>query len=200
MRSLISILVLVACVCTMAIAADTGVGGAAPSKGTEDLKSPPVLKPRPEVQPINNISNVEADKSLIAVCVCGTKFKVTDKALSIKNGETLLYCCSKECHEKALTMSETEKKAALENWSTSFSALKFATNVSAKDGKNMAVCGCGKTFECTEKSPVLWENGMKVCCCSDACHASMLKMSEADRLSATLKLIGSQSVAPADAK
>lgn len=58
----------------------------------------------------------------------------------------------------------------------SLASMHAVNNVFAvKDGKQTALCGCGKEFEVTASSPVMDANGMVFYCCGPECHEHAMK-------------------------
>lgn len=47
-----------------------------------------------------------------------------------------------------------------------------------EDGSRMAMCGCGKEFAVTDKSPMVQNGGMTMYCCSQECHDHAAKASK----------------------
>ncbi len=182
MRRTLTVALMLACICSIALAGDDYKTSATPTK------TPAAAEMKMNAMPMNNVMMMTADGKRMAMCGCGKEFEVTDKSMVMK-GSPAMYCCSPECHEHAMKMSKEEMEKGMAEWSTKFMAVEMPSNMKMAGEKKMATCGCGTEFEVTDKSPMIWENGVKMYCCTDKCHEMMLGMSEADRMSAEMKLL-----------
>jgi hypothetical protein len=138
--------------------------------------------------PLNNVIRTSPDNTRTALCRCGKEFTVTDKSPTYESGGTTFYLCSDACKSAAMATKPAEAMQSLATWRTKFATEKLASNVKTEAGKRTAVCGCGKTFTVTDSSPVIVENGVRMYCCSDACHDQFVKMSASQRMGTEMKV------------
>ncbi|MBK6767371.1 MAG: hypothetical protein IPG71_14085 [bacterium] len=153
----------------------------------------PVIQPSPgDVQlgtlhALNNVTAI-AEGHTLALCGCGMEFEVTDASPKLEMNGTTFYCCSQACHDHASKASAEESATSMAEWQKVFSGKGTLTNAAMVDGKNMATCACGQTFEVTSKSPCVAENGMKMSACCDGCANHVIKTTPEER-SAMMKKV-----------
>jgi hypothetical protein len=147
-----------------------------------------VTKVQSTTAPLNNVVRTAADGTRTALCCCGHEFTVTAKSPTYEHGGTTFYMCGDACKASAMAASPADAAKSLAEWRTKFDAEMLATNAKTADGKTTAVCGCGKSFTVTDSSPVVTENGVRMYCCSPACHDHFMKMSADQRLAEETKI------------
>jgi CDGSH-type Zn-finger protein len=185
-----------ACICSLAFAADT------PAMKADEKTPMKAEKMMMKTMPMNNVYMMKEDGSRMAMCGCGKEFAVDAKSPMMMNGAMSMYCCSQECHDHAAKMSKEEMATGMETWMANFMPKMDAmpTNTMMKADAKMAMCGCGKEFAVTDKSMMICENGVNMYCCSEACHAMMMKMSAEDRMAAQMKIVKPMKAQPAESK
>lgn len=132
------------------------------------------------LHPLNNVYAVK-DEHKTALCCCGKEFEVTAETASTNIHGLTMYSCGPECATKMKSASAEEMIKAITEWEKSFGAKEMATNVMMQDGKKMATCACGGTFEVGTKTPCVVENGMKLNACCDGCAEHVMKASSEER-------------------
>jgi len=148
---------------------------------------------------LNNVVRMTADGKMTALCCCGKEFTVADNSPTMKHGDATFYLCSDACKAKMDKATPTQVDQTMSTWHRKYKGMKLTSNAVTKDGRKVATCLCGKTFNVTKATESISENGVVVYVCSDACAANMHNMSPADRL-AKEKEIVANAPAPAPAK
>ncbi len=129
---------------------------------------------------LNNVYAVK-DEHKTALCACGKEFEVTAETASMNIHGLTMYACGPECAAKMKYASAEEMIKAIMDWEKSFAAKEMASNCMMQDGKKMATCACGGTFEVGVKTPCVVENGMKLNACCDGCAEHVMKASPEER-------------------
>lgn len=129
---------------------------------------------------MNNVFAVKEEHKS-ALCTCGKEFEVTSASASVDIHGLTLYSCSQQCAEKMKGSSAEEMIKAIMDWERSFAAKEMASNCIMQDGKKMATCACGGTFEVGAKTPCVVENGMKLSTCCEGCAEHVMKSSPEER-------------------
>lgn len=138
---------------------------------------------------LNNVIKVTGGEKT-ALCVCGMEVKVTDKTPTFEHRGMTIYTCSEGCKEKLAKATPDEMRKLMGPFHEKLRAVKYATNEVEKGGKKVATCACGKTFDVTDQSPSITENGVRMYCCSAACEEHLMKMPAAERAAAEAKVVG----------
>lgn len=164
--------------------------GEKPPEGGPEMKGGPGEHHGPGLhRTLNNITKVTG-AAKTALCVCGMEVKVTDKTPVFEHRGMTIYTCSEGCRDKLAKATPDEMRPIMGPFHEKFRAVKYATNEVEKGGKNVATCACGMTFDVTEQSPSITENGVRMFCCSPGCAEHLLKMPAAERAAAEAKVVG----------
>ena len=147
--------------------------------------------------PLNNVVRLAADGTRTALCCCGSEFTVTDQTPTMDHNGTTFFMCSAGCKEASASATPQATAKTMAAWKAKFAKENLATNAVTEKGVTTAICGCGKSFTVSAKTPVVTENGVKMYCCSPACHDKVAGMSTGDRMAMESKIAGA--VAPAQA-
>lgn len=129
---------------------------------------------------LNNVYTVK-DGHQTALCGCGKEFEVTEATPKMDANGMTFYCCSQECHEHAMKSTPEEMAAGMKEWQKAFSGKEMLSNAMLTDGKQMATCACGQTFEVNANSPCVVENGMKMSACCGGCAEHVMKAAPEER-------------------
>lgn len=129
---------------------------------------------------MNNVVAVK-DGHKTALCGCGKEFEVTEATPKMDANGMTFYCCGPECHEHAMKSSPEESAKGMAEWQKAFAAKELVSNEMMKDGKKMATCACGQTFEVTDKTCCVVEDGMKLSTCCNGCAEHVMKAGAEER-------------------
>lgn len=179
MRKLFVMTMAALCICSMAFAGDE-------AKATKMQANKWAVEQPMKAMPLNNVIKMDADGKRTALCCCGAEFTVTSNAPTVERPPTTFYMCGEGCKEMTLKASKEEEAKTMAAWNAKYSTYTLASNT-----KTWAKCGCGKEFDVTPTSLVVSENGMKIYCCSEACHTAFKLKSADDRQSAQLSALKS---------
>jgi len=137
---------------------------------------------------VNNVVEVK-DGHSTAHCACGANFDVTEKSAHVAIDGGTYYLCSEQCASTVAAMDETAKKSAIGSLQKALmTESHMQSNISTKDGKKMATCACGTEFEFGASTPILMENGMRMCACCDGC-AKHVKAAEPAQRAAMMQKV-----------
>ncbi|MCB9358001.1 MAG: hypothetical protein H6508_06210 [Calditrichaeota bacterium] len=173
MNKVFSLMLVLALVALPVLAADEhGHTMAKPEMGEVHLAT---------VHMLNNVTS-DHDGHKMAHCACGADFEVTDKSPSVELMGGTYYLCGDACAEHVGAMDAEGKAGAISGLQTAMlSSEHMKSNEMMKDGKKMATCACGQTFEVTKDTPEVVADGMRMDACCAGCAEHVMKAAPGER-------------------
>lgn len=139
----------------------------------------------------NNVVSLH-DGQKTALCACGSNFDVTEKSPSFSFDGGTYFLCGEGCKAKIEGMDEETKAGAVPGLQKAvLTSEHLMSNEMIKDGKKMATCACGQTFEVKTETPRVIADGMCMDACCGGCAQHVLKASAEERAAMMKKVMHS---------